>query len=91
MSGPTDWLLAWLLAINVATAALYAYDKAAARHRWRRVRERTLKLGCWLGGVAGAWLVFLGLRHKTRHRSFWAVQGMASAVWVVIVLAAVAR
>lgn len=91
MSGPTAWLLAWLIAINVTTATLYAYDKAASRHRWRRVRERTLKLGCLLGGVAGAWVVFLGLRHKTRHLSFWAVQGLASAMWAGILLAAAAR
>jgi uncharacterized membrane protein YsdA (DUF1294 family) len=84
-------LLAWLLALNVATAALYAYDKTAARNGWRRVRERTLQICCLLGGVLGAWLVFLGMRHKTAHRSFWVVQSFASGLWAVVLLAAVKR
>ena len=81
-------LLWWLLAINVATAAAYAYDKLAApRPGARRVRERTLWILCLAGGVLGAWLVFFGMRHKTLHRSFWAVQSAATVMWVVIVLA----
>ncbi len=85
-----SWLLAWLLAVNLATAALYAYDKLAAPRGWRRIRERTLQAGCWLGGVAGAWLVFLGLRHKTRHASFWLVQSLASVLWTAVVVLAAA-
>ncbi len=76
-----SWLPAWLVAANLVTAGLYAYDKLAAQRGWRRIRERTLQLGCWLGGVVGAWLVFLGLRHKTRHRSFWMVQSLATVLW----------
>ncbi len=87
MLGP---LLAWLGAASVATAVTYAYDKIAAPRGWRRIRERTLWLLCLAGGVAGAWLVFLGMRHKTRHRSFWAVQLAASAVWLAVVVMVVA-
>ncbi len=76
-----SWLLAWLAAVNLVTAGLYAYDKLAARRGWRRIRERTLQLGCWLGGAIGAWLVFLGLRYKTRRRSFWVVQSLATVLW----------
>jgi uncharacterized membrane protein YsdA (DUF1294 family) len=78
-------VLAWLVFINVATAAMYARDKLASKRPGaRRVRERTLWLLCFAGGVAGAWLVFLGMRHKTLHRSFWLVQGAASVLWIVI-------
>jgi uncharacterized membrane protein YsdA (DUF1294 family) len=81
------WPLAgWLLVVNVATAAAYAYDKAAARRGGRRVRERTLLLLDLAGGVVGAWLVFLGMRHKTLHRRFWVVQSVASVLWAAIVL-----
>jgi uncharacterized membrane protein YsdA (DUF1294 family) len=81
------WLLVgWLLVINVATAAAYAYDKAAARRGARRVRERTLLLLDLAGGVVGAWLVFFGMRHKTLHRRFWVVQSLASVLWAAIVL-----
>jgi len=79
-------LLAWLVAINVATAAAYARDKMAARRGARRVRERTLWILCLAGGVGGAWLVFIGMRHKTRHRSFWVVQSVATVLWVGVLL-----
>ena len=85
-----NWLVAWLIVINVATAALYAYDKLAAPRGWRRVQERTLWICNALGGVLGAWLVFFGMRHKTRHRSFWIVQSLASAAWAVVLLAVAA-
>ncbi len=80
-------VLVWLVIINVITAAMYAKDKMAARRPGaRRTRERTLWLLCFAGGVGGAWLVFFGMRHKTRHRSFWIVQSAASVLWIVILL-----
>jgi len=81
-------LLPWLLVINVATAAAYAYDKTAARRGARRIRERTLWIMNFLGGFAGAWIVFFVMRHKTQHRSFWIVQSLATVLWIVILLAA---
>jgi uncharacterized membrane protein YsdA (DUF1294 family) len=80
-------LLAWLVLVNVVTAGAYAYDKLAAPRGARRIRERTLWLLCLAGGVVGAWAVFLGLRHKTLHRSFWVVQAVATVLWAVIVIA----
>ena len=85
------WLLVWLLAVNGLTAALYTYDEVSARRHWRRIRERNLWICNALGGVLGAWLVFLVLRHKTRHPRFWAVQGAASLLWAAVLAAAVTR
>lgn len=79
-------VLAWLLAINLVTAAVYAWDKGAARRGARRVPERRLFLLNALGGFVGAWIVFLGMRHKTRHTSFWVVQSVASVAWSLLVL-----
>ena len=84
-------LLLWLVVINVITAGAYAYDKLAAPRGGRRVRERTLWILCLLGGALGAWIVFLGMRHKTQHQSFWVVQSAASALWVVLIVAVVTR
>ena len=50
----------------------------------RRVRERTLWVLCLAGGVVGAWLVFFGMRHKTRHQSFWIVQTVATVAWLAV-------
>jgi uncharacterized membrane protein YsdA (DUF1294 family) len=83
---PTRALVVWLLLVNVATAAAYAYDKLAAPRGARRVRERTLWILCLAGGVGGAWLVFFGMRHKTRHRSFWIVQSAASVIWIAVLV-----
>jgi uncharacterized membrane protein YsdA (DUF1294 family) len=81
-------MLAWLLVINVATAAAYAYDKVAAWRGGSRIRERTLLLVNVLGGFIGAWIVFLLVRHKTRHRSFWLVQSLATLLWIAIFVVA---
>lgn len=83
-------LFGWLIVVNAVTAATYARDKVAASRSGRRVRERTLWLLCLAGGVAGAWLVFLAMRHKTRHRSFWIVQAGASVLWLGIILVVLA-
>ncbi len=83
---PPWLLLAWLVAVNVATAAAYAYDKVAARRGARRIRERTLLLLDLAGGVVGAWLVFFGMRHKTQHRRFWIVQSLATVLWAGVAL-----
>jgi uncharacterized membrane protein YsdA (DUF1294 family) len=79
-------LLGWLLVINVVTAIAYAWDKTQARRGGRRIPERNLFLLNALGGVAGAWLVFFGMRHKTQHRSFWVVQSVATVAWVVVLV-----
>jgi len=81
---PLQLVVAWLAVINVVTAVAYAYDKLAAPRGARRVRERTLWILCLAGGVGGAWLVFFLMRHKTRHRSFWIVQSIATVLWVGI-------
>lgn len=83
---PLPLLAGWLLAINVGTAAAYAYDKLAARRGGRRIRERTLLLLNVAGGVVGAWIVFFGMRHKTLHRRFWVVQSVASVAWALVVI-----
>ena len=80
-------LLLWLIVINVVTAIAYAYDKLAAPRGGRRIRERTLWILCLIGGVLGAWIVFFGMRHKTRKQAFWIVQSAASVLWVVLIVA----
>jgi uncharacterized membrane protein YsdA (DUF1294 family) len=79
-------LLVWLLVINVVTAIAYAWDKTQARRGGRRVPERRLFLLNILGGFGGAWLVFFGMRHKTRRRSFWVVQSLATIAWSVLLV-----
>ena len=58
----------WALAItNVFSFIVAGYDKYAAVHGKRRIRERTLVvLATALGGI-GVISAFLLFRHKTKH------------------------
>jgi uncharacterized membrane protein YsdA (DUF1294 family) len=47
----------------------FAFDKLAARRRWRRVPEATL-LSLVFAGCVGAWFAMQFLRHKTRKSGF---------------------
>lgn len=76
--------IAVLAGVNVATLALYAYDKAVAGGRWRRVPERTLHLFALIGGTPAALLGQIWFRHKTVKRSFQAV------FWLIVVAQAAA-
>ena len=60
----------YLLAVNVITFALFAWDKYCATHdRWR-VRESTLLFWSAIGGAIGAGLAMEICRHKTLHLKF---------------------
>ncbi|GAB4189970.1 MAG: DUF1294 domain-containing protein [Roseiflexaceae bacterium] len=77
--------MVWLMVIGVYTASVYARDKQAAQRGARRVPERRLFLLNALGGVLGAWLIFFGLRHKTRHPAFWLVQSLCTLLHLGLV------
>ena len=61
---------AYLVAINVVTFALYAYDKYCAQHGKWRVRESTLLIFAIIGGSIGAVAAMEIFRHKTLHLKF---------------------
>lgn len=54
--------------INMATAAVFVWDKIAAKARWRRVPERRLVHLAFAGGGLGAFAAMALVRHKTQHR-----------------------
>lgn len=62
--------VAYLIAINVVTFALYAYDKWCAQHDKWRVRESTLLIFAIIGGSIGAVAAMEIFRHKTLHLKF---------------------
>ena len=62
--------LVYLLGINLALFFVMGADKSLARHRKRRVPERTLFTLFLLGGGVGGVLGMLAFRHKTRHTQF---------------------
>ena len=46
------------------------YDKYAAKHKKRRVPERTLLLVAACGAALPMFIVMQLIRHKTRHKKF---------------------
>lgn len=64
------YIIIYLIAINIITYIIYAYDKhQAKKHKWR-VRESTLLLLSLAMGSIGALIAMYTLRHKTKHKKF---------------------
>ena len=82
-----------LVAINVITYRLYAYDKRNAEFngpskllKYPRVAERKLHFFSFLGGWPGALFAQQTLRHKTRKKSFQTMFWRTVLVNIVIVV-----
>ena len=61
---------AYLVAVNVVTFGLFAYDKYCATHDKWRIRESTLLFWAAIGGAIGAGAAMELFRHKTLHLKF---------------------
>lgn len=70
MSAMFSAILIYFFVISLLTFLIYAFDKAAARKRHRRISERTLHLLSLLGGWIGALLAQQLMRHKTVKQPF---------------------
>lgn len=76
--------LGYLVGVNVATMAIYGYDKAVAGGTRMRVPERVLHLLALMGGSPAALLSQNLFRHKTVKTSFQRV------FWLIVALQTVA-
>jgi uncharacterized membrane protein YsdA (DUF1294 family) len=76
--------VAWLVGGSVATLLLYGVDKRQARRGGWRVPERILYGLALAGGVAGAWAGMFLFRHKTRHVTFYVVNGVATVLYAAL-------
>ena len=76
-----EGIVGFYAVMSLITLGLYAWDKRASKRPGaQRVRERTLHLWAFAGGIGGALLGQLWLRHKTRHASFAVLTALACAV-----------
>jgi uncharacterized membrane protein YsdA (DUF1294 family) len=84
----TDWkyLTCWLFAGTITTFFFFLGDKLFATARGSRVPSGVLWGMSLLGGVAGAWLGMIILRHKFSHKAFWAVQIVATIIWGALLI-----
>ena len=65
-----EFLLIYLLIINVAAFLLMLVDKLKAKKNLWRIPEATLISTALLGGSIGALIGMYTVRHKTRHIKF---------------------
>ena len=65
-----DFLLMYLLIINVIGFLLMLVDKFKAKRNLWRIPEATLMAVAALGGSVGSLLGMYTVRHKTRHLKF---------------------
>ena len=64
-------MIGWyFLGISALATVITLYDKLAAKHKGRRVPEKTLFLTAVLGGSAAMLLTMYLIRHKTKHKRF---------------------
>lgn len=76
----------YIVAINLITLAVFAWDKDRAKRRGRRVSEKTLLFLCLIGGAFGGFLAMRFLRHKNRKPSMrWPIV-MMTLMWAVILM-----
>ena len=83
------WLWAYLIGINVATFALYGYDKNVAGGDATRVPERILHLCELLGGTPAGFIGQRVFHHKTQKGSYQLRFWLIVAVQVLVIVALV--
>ena len=84
-----QFILIYLVAINVVTFFAYCIDKwKAKRSKWR-ISEATLLGMAVIGGSIGAWLGMRVWHHKTMHKKFQLgipliiVAQIALVIWII--------
>lgn len=77
-------LIAWTLVLSVLSFAFMGVDKAAAKLRKNRIRERSFWIASFAGGALG--VVFGGIvfRHKVAKKGFWPPVLAAMLIWLAI-------
>lgn len=60
----------WFILISAVSIIMTVYDKWAAKHKKRRVPERTLLSLGIVGGAAAMYLTMKMIRHKTKKKKF---------------------
>ena len=65
-----NYIIIYLVAINITALIVMAADKKHAVKKQRRVPESVLLTLAFIGGSVGALLGMFICRHKTRHLKF---------------------
>ena len=88
MESLSVWVIVgiYCLAMSLVTFFAYGIDKLKARSGAWRISEKALLT---LGAVGGALGGLIGMKvwhHKTKHGYFWAINFMALAVHIAVII-----
>ena len=78
-------LYLYLVIVNVATAALFTYDKVAARRGKRRIPELILHGFELAGGVFSVVVLMYVIHHKSRKMSYYLKTYMLLFLWAAVI------
>ena len=81
-----QFLLLYLIIINLLGFVLYGVDKAKSKGKGRRIPERTLLWVARMGGGLGCWLGMMLFRHKTKHNRFMILVPLWTILWAAAVV-----
>jgi len=81
-----NFLLLFIVVINLITYWCYAQDKEAAQQGHRRIAEQSLHILAFLGGWPTAWLAQQRLRHKTQKQAFVKIYHLTILFNILLVL-----
>ncbi len=65
-----NYIIAYLITINVVGIIANIADKQKAKHHKWRISEATLWVIALMGGSVGSYATMKIIRHKTKHKSF---------------------
>jgi len=80
------YVLFYYIIINVISFSFSALDKVKARKNKWRIKENTLHLFSFLGGVYGSLLSMKFLRHKTKKLKFKIITALAFIIHTSLIL-----
>lgn len=82
----SDWVLYYLLGVNILTFLVYGIDKSKAKQKAWRISECTLLMLAVIGGSVGALFAMRLFHHKTLHKKFRYGVPLIMAQQVVVAL-----
>lgn len=78
-------ILWYLISINIFTFLLFAIDKYYALKNRKRVAEVTLYFLSLAGGIFGAFVAMLLVRHKLKKNGFFYIQIAILITWTIAI------
>ncbi|WP_027449027.1 DUF1294 domain-containing protein [Xylanibacter brevis] len=82
----SDWVLYYLLGVNILTFLVYGIDKSKAKRKAWRISECTLLMLAVIGGSVGALFAMRLFHHKTLHKKFRYGVPLIMALQIVVAL-----